>query len=362
MSGSRFYHAGDGTFHKVMPAARGLAEAAGWRSVAAFLPVPQLLDVRQHGDERELVYEDVFTTGRCRRLLADAINAADRQPAEAVAVQLLVEQVCDHLLAGVRASGVRARLDDCVPELYATRLARGARLDHWYAQPPQPSWQVGDERLRLADLAERPLVVAGREHRPPWAGLLDALRDQLAPDSRWATAVTQGDVTEPNIAEPLLWLDFEHAGRNVLAGDVANLVWYLLGMGGWLVPTYQPATYASTLRDPRSPLARPIVEQLHVHHRRIELDYTWAVGRGRRVALDALLRRLESDLGSAIASAGDVTDALRPFLVVRILGVIPLGELSGPDAMLCCAKLAEVLDPGRTVAELVQTVPATLTT
>jgi len=29
----------------------------------------------------------------------------------------------------------------------------------------------------------------------------------------------------------MCWLDFEHAGRNALAGDVANFLWYLLGMG-----------------------------------------------------------------------------------------------------------------------------------
>ena len=84
---------------------------------------------------------------------------------------------------------------------------------------------------------------------------------------RWITAITQGDVTEPNIAEPNItdpacWLDFEHAGRNVLAGDVANLLWYLLGMGGWLVPAYQPEVYARTLRAPVPPVATPFVDCL----------------------------------------------------------------------------------------------------
>jgi hypothetical protein len=78
--------------------AGGRAEAAGWRAVAAFRPVPQLLDIRLRVDDLELVYEDVFTTGRCRRLLADAINTADREPADAGSVEALVDQVCDQLL------------------------------------------------------------------------------------------------------------------------------------------------------------------------------------------------------------------------------------------------------------------------
>jgi len=41
---------------------------------------------------------------------------------------------------------------------------------------------------------------------------------------------------------------------------------------------------------------------------------------------------------------------LRPFLALRVLGVIPLGQLRGPDALLCLAKLAELTTPGLTPA------------
>lgn len=78
----------------------------------------------------------------------------------------------------------------------------------------------------------------------------------------------------------LRWLDFEHAGRNSLAGDVANLLWYLLGMGGWLVPVYQPEVYRRTLCAPIRPMATPVVDHLSVTARRVEIDYTWRVGPG----------------------------------------------------------------------------------
>src|SRR5258708_5779347 len=112
-----------------MPAARGRAEAAGWRTVAGLLAVPQLLHIRRRGHRLELVYEDVFAAGRCRRLLADAINAADHESAETGAVQELVNDVCDQLLAAAEATGARNRLAECVPDLYTARLAPGARLD-----------------------------------------------------------------------------------------------------------------------------------------------------------------------------------------------------------------------------------------
>ncbi len=50
---------------------------------------------------------------------------------------------------------------------------------------------------------------------------------------------------------------------------------------------------------------------------------------------------------------------LRPFLAMRILGVISLGQMSGRDAMLCCAKLAEIRDPDVTLTELAGSSPAT---
>ncbi|MDQ2874206.1 MAG: NUDIX domain-containing protein, partial [Actinomycetota bacterium] len=220
------------------------------------------------------------------------------------------------------------------------------------ACPPQPAWTISGHQLGPGDLAGRTLVAQGRVLGPAWPADVSVLRSMLAPGTRHVTALSQGDVTEPNIGEPLCWLDFEHAGRNALAGDAANLLWYLLGMGGWLVPAYQPATYARTLRYPVPPAAGPAVDRLALHAGRIELDYTWSAGPGRRTALGTLLGRLRGDLGTAIAPGGDVTAALRPFLAARILGVISLGQMSGPHALLCLAKLAETLHPATTLDDL----------
>jgi hypothetical protein len=182
----------------------------------------------------------------------------------------------------------------------------------------------------------------------------------LAGHARWATAITQGDVTEPNITDPLCWLDFEHAGRNVLAADTANFLWYLFGMGGWLVPAYQAGVYARTLRTPVPPLATPVIDRLHVTAGHIEIDYTWRAGAGRRAALAALLHRLARDLGTALAPGGDAAARLRPFLAVRILGVIPLRQMSGPHAVACPAKLAELSHPAWSLPGWCATVPAAI--
>jgi hypothetical protein len=164
---------------------------------------------------------------------------------------------------------------------------------------------------------------------------------------------------EPNIAVPRIWLDFEHAGRNTLAGEVANLLWYLIGMGGWLVPTYQPDVYQRTLRHHVPPVTTPHAKHLDIstEHRRIEVTTRWSIGIGRFAALDALLAALHGDLGTACATGrSSVIDALRPFLVCRILGVINLRVLDGTDAVLCLAKLAELCQPDLTLRDLLSSV------
>lgn len=358
MTATRHYHAPDGTFRKVLPPDRACREVAGLQAIAGVFPVPRLWGVREVEDGTELVYEDLFAAG-CWGLLADAINAADRQPSQAWRVQELVSAVCDGLLAAKEATGSGCRLDECVPALYATRLAPGGRLDCWYRRAPRPTWVIDGQRIGLDDFAARSLVVRGRLLGPGWPADFTAVRSALSANSRWTTAITQGDATEPNIAEPLCWMDFEHAGRNTLAGDIANLLWYLLGTGGWLVPTYQPAVYRRTLRMPVPPVATPAIEHLRITERRVELDYTWNVGAGRRAALATLLQRLTGDLGSALAVGGDVFAALRPFLVLRVLGVVPLGQMSGPHAVACLAKVAELACPSLDLSDWCAFVPPT---
>ncbi|MDK0520435.1 hypothetical protein [Streptomyces sp. ML-6] len=133
------------------------------------------------------------------------------------------------------------------------------------------------------------------------ADTIDSLRRTLAPDRRRLAALTQGDPTEPNIADPLCWLDFEFAGRNTVVGEAANLLWYLMALGGWLVPRYQPYAYARTLRLALLPLSRPHIEHLELHRdsRHIDVRYSWNIGPGRTAALTRALHGLAASTAAA---------------------------------------------------------------
>lgn len=333
------------TFRKTLPPRLADLEQDGWQRVAHLLPVPHLLERIDDGAKQTLVYEDVFAKGCCRRLLADAITAADTDPSSTSDVTALIDAVCDTWASAAGATGEHTPLGDCVGALYADRLRPGGRLDTWYGDMPSRTvtTHYGTYDLRLP-------------------AILGQLRGLLTPDSVWPTAITQGDPTEPNIADPLCWLDFEHAGRNTLAGEAANLLWYLLGMGGWLVPAYQPTTYMRTLRHRGHGAVPPDITHLQARGGHIEVDFTFRARPGRRAAIDALLTRLRTDLGGLLTPAGtDVDEALRPWLTVRILGVIPLAAMSSADRAVCLATLAHTLDPNIALDDVTITTSPDLT-
>ncbi|MGW6745073.1 hypothetical protein ACWGDX_30815 [Streptomyces sp. NPDC055025] len=336
-------------FRKALSPEKAKAEIRGWHEVSGRLRVPELLGCTRRFGKYLVMYEDVFAGGRCGMLLGDLIATADRDPGAVPRVIALMDAVCDDLVSAVEATGQTAPLSACVPALYQHRIRPGGRVEAWYLRggPAITTSRTGVP-LSLNTLAGYDLVVNGTALRLDLPGLLRDAREALRPDSRWVTALTQGDPTEPNIGEPVCWLDFEYAGRNTIAGEIANLLWYLLAMGGWLVPAYQPDVYARTLRLSLPPCATPLVEhaELSQRHRRVEVQYSWPVGPGRRAAITQLLDRTRSDLGPAAGLTSDGFMArISHFLAVRILGVIPPGRLTATDLLLLLAKLAESQDP-----------------
>jgi hypothetical protein len=356
-------------FRKVLPHAGAEAEARGWSAVAGHLAVPRFLGctwLTRHGI---VSYEHVFDSGTCKLLLGDVLGEADRDPSKVPVVEVLIDSICRDLCTAAERTGRPGRLAECVPALYADRLRPGGRLDQWYLSPGRASClaMAGtaiDAPVDLRDLSGYELRVNGRNLRFDLARAVAGIRDDLAPDSRWLTALTQGDPTEPNIAAPLCWLDFEHAGRNTLAGEAANLLWYLLGMGGWLVPRYQPDVYARTMRLVLAPVVTPVIDHMDAstRHHHVEISYTWAAGPGRHAAIRRLAGWLQGDLATALGcTPSGVHALLRPFLLVRMLGVIPVSHLTSADAFLILAKLAQNSDPGTSLGEFACTAKSATT-
>ncbi|MFE4913517.1 hypothetical protein ACFVRD_19380 [Streptomyces sp. NPDC057908] len=351
----RRFMATTGVFHKpVATRERAEAEAKGWARLASRIAVPALHGQIALPDRQLLVYENVFATGRCELLMGDVIALADRDPAVQPRLNRLMDGVCADLRAAAEETGKSVPLAECVPDLYLDRIRPGSRLDRWYLRRDLPlTLPHTDTTLSLRELADFTLTANGRPLTLNVADTIDNLRHALAPDRRRLAALTQGDPTEPNIADPLCWLDFEFAGRNTVAGEAANLLWYLMALGGWLVPHYQPDVYARTLRLALPPLARPRIEHLELHRsgRHIDVRYSWNTSPGRAAAITRALDGLRRESGSSL-------EEIRAFLALRVLGVIPPSRLTGHDLLLVLIKLAESQDPHTTFDTLFSTTPA----
>ncbi|MFR9727519.1 hypothetical protein ACL02R_29780 [Streptomyces sp. MS19] len=337
-------------FRKTLPAAKATAEEFGWLQVAGRLQVPALLGrTRLDAHTDVITYEHVFASGRCRFLLGDLISLADHGRANPSEAASLIDVVCDDLIAAATTTGRTMPLSACVPALYTDRIRPAGRVDTWYLNSnlTLPDADTG-ERVSVASLASYTATLNDTPVLIDVPAAIDAARTALHPDSQWATALTQGDPTEPNIAasaDGACWLDFEYAGCNTLAGEIANLLWYLFALGGWLVPTYQPDVYSRTLSQHLLPVTLPAVEhaELSARHRRLDIHSAWHVGPGRHAALTRLLTRLTTDLGEAAALPSEQPlHALTPFLTLRILGVIPPHLLTTADLLLLLAKLGQV--------------------
>lgn len=341
-AGSRLPLAPAATFHKAAASREQCAiEAKGWAQLAPRIAVPALHGQILLPDRQLLAYEDVFATGRCELLMGDVIALADRDPAVRPRLDRLVGGVCADLRAAAEETGKRVALADCFPDLYLDRIRPGGRLDRWYLRRDLPiALPHTDTTLTLRELAGFTFTANGRQLTLNVADIIDSLRHALAPNRRWLSGLTQGDPTEPNIADPLCWLDFEFAGRNTAVGEAANLLWYLMALGGWLVPDYQPDVYARTLRLSLPPQTRPRIDHLELHQsgRHIDVRYSWNTGPGRGAAITRALDGLRGEGGTAL-------EEIHAFLALRILGVIPPTRLTGHDLLLVLIKLAESQDP-----------------
>ncbi|WP_326661030.1 hypothetical protein [Streptomyces sp. NBC_00385] len=330
------------------------AEVRGWSQLASRIRVPALERCPALPGRHLLAYEDVFASGRCELLLGDVIALADRDPEVLPRLARLVGGVCHDLRAAADETGKVVRLAECVPDLYLDRIRPGGRLDRWYTRRDLPiTLPYTAVTLTVQELAGYTVTANGRPLTLNVAASIDRVRHVLSPDRLWPTGLTQGDPTEPNIADPLCWLDFELAGRNTVAGEAANLLWYLMALGGWLVPCYQPDVYARTLRLALPSHTSPRIDHLELDAatRHIDIRYSWNTGAGRHAALVGALRGL-------CGPGGIGMEALRAFFALRILGVIPAARLTGHDLLLVLVKLAESQHPGTDLDAFLSTAPA----
>ncbi|WP_326615874.1 hypothetical protein OG863_01435 [Streptomyces decoyicus] len=234
-----------------------------------------------------------------------------------------------------------------VRKLYWDRAAPGGRLDTYYAGT---DFSVADGVIDIpvSRLATYTLQINGRWHHLDWGAILRWLRAHFTrAEPEWA-ALTQGDPTDVNLAHPLAWLDYDTAGMNSIPGEFANFLWYTAVLGGWLAPTYNPAAFADHpatfdhIRANAPSVRRAEVDQTTSA---VHIDYTSRLSTPRRAAVTAYWDQLVQPVADRLWSGANLANLLRPYVVMRILGVYSLADLAPQDRLVLLARLAEAMSP-----------------
>ncbi|MFE0267883.1 hypothetical protein ACFWZ7_05140 [Nocardiopsis alba] len=235
--------------------------------------------------------------------------------------------------------------EQLVRKLYWDRAASGGRLDTYYqgvdfeAFPGVPA----------STLNAYTLVINGRQHHLDWSACLARSKEYFTSGAPEWTALTQGDPTDVNLAcAPVAWLDYDTAGMNSILGEFANFLWYTTAMGGWLVPRYNPGAFTDhpatfercTENTPTWRSAR-----VDSRHKLVHLRYDPAPAPTRRHAATVYWEQLALPLIQDLWPETDPGRLLRPYLVLRLLGVYNVARLRPEDRQILLAHLAELMSP-----------------
>jgi len=289
-----------------------------------------------------LVYERLLG-GTDRGLLLDLLNTQEPGPE----LLLYMDDLTTAYRNVILETAQEVPPSRVVRKLYWDRAAPGGRLDAYYADADFPVAE-GIIDLPVSRLAEYVIVVNGRPLALGWTAALRRLRTHFQRDETVCAALTQGDPTDVNLAYPLAWFDYDTAGLNSVLGEFANFLWYVTALGGWLVPTYNPAAFADhPATFPRVDANRPRLERARVNHaaRTIHIDYTPCLSAPRQAAAATYWHRLVQPVADKLWPDADLGELLRPYLAMRILAIYNLADLEPADRLLVLARLAEAMSP-----------------
>ncbi|MFJ3536299.1 hypothetical protein ACIPQA_12630 [Streptomyces sp. NPDC090109] len=234
-----------------------------------------------------------------------------------------------------------------VRKLYWDRAAPGGRLDMYYAGE---DFLIADGLIDVpvSRLGTYTLHINGRRHHLDWAATLRWLRAHFATTEPVWAALTQGDPTDVNLAHPLAWFDYDTAGMNSIPGEFANFLWYASALGGWLVPTYNPAAFADhPATFAHAPANTPELRRADIDPTTstIHVDYAPRLSAPRRAAVTTYWNQLVQPVADRLWPGEDLANLLRPYLAMRILGVYNLADLTSEDRLVLLARLAEAMSP-----------------
>lgn len=275
-------------------------------------------------------------------LLVDAVARAE-STRNLTTLDRFLGDVLARYRTTILATARRCPGDQTVGKLYRHRAAPGGRLDQYYAA--RIPWSLPTGR-RWPDGTE--IFVNGAPRRPDLPRIIETIREEISAAGPGWAAITQGDPTDFNLAwSPSagpVWLDYDTAGLNTIAGEFACFLMYQLLHGPRLTPRYNKPAF----RDHPGALRSALDNRTRVLAERkgdtIALTYEADPGPVRTHIVQRYLTELVLPVAETIG-VRDLSAWLRPYLLMRLLAVYDVTALDPHDTALTLALTADLSDP-----------------
>ena len=261
--------------------------------------IPKIISTKFEPGNFAITYEQVIGPGV--QMVSDAINTHEDVDLSALLTDMATV-TRDH--AGTRQAGGGTRL------FYLDRLPR---LD-------TPDIRVIHKGLMQNGILPR----IDNSQESLRGSLLDDVAAQVSTFNIGLCVPSLGDFHERNVFTNGILVDFEGAGWNHVATDVATFIWHTLFVGNYLGPKY-----AKWSVDKDKDWLRTTPPQLYVTDGVVHLE----ISAGRRKLLKDYLRLCFNPIAGGMVSDKDVLFAM----AFRLLTVFPVNEMSNDDQRIVFA-------------------------
>lgn len=273
-------------------------------------------------------------------LMVDAIAAAETSGTTGQLDKLL-DDVLAHYRRRLQDGARVVPADHTVGKLYRDRATAGGRLDQYYAMRPVWELPTGSHQMNGSRL-----VVNGEVRRFDLNEVVTQLRRALFGPPAWA-AITQGDPTDFNLAwSPAsgpIWFDYDTGGLNAIAGEFACFLTYQHLHGRWLTPKYAPSAYIGHRRALHNATQNPPTVCVAKTGGVTSIDFDLALSSVRKHVIERYVEEVLLPVADHLG-IDDISAWLRPYVLMRVLGVFNVADLDPLDTALSLGLAAEIAD------------------
>lgn len=274
-----------------------------------------------------IIYEYWGSTLKNHGLFCDLISNGDEKE-----VSTFMNIMTTILLDNFNATAKEVYSNSTVPKLYQDRCKNGDRLDLYYSK--NSNLKIFSKAYISSNIN---ININNKKILISLDKIVSDLKSYFSNNFKTISVISQGDPTELNIGNPFTFFDYDTAGRNDIWGEFSNFLWSTFFLSAYIVPLYNPLAY----KKHESSLI--IKDNLSVQYK--ELDnfvVSYSLNKNRQQIIGMYIKNVVLPFcqKNNIAS---IEQKIRPYLLMRIIGVYNIFELDDKIVLFLLLKLSQCL-------------------